>query len=188
MMDRRAALKGVAAMFGANLFAPIGRALAQTAPAGVALAEGPSAPVFSAAQRALLTALSERILPTTDTPGAIAAGVPLYIETLLADWALPEDKQPILRGLDALDVRARADFQVAAVQATPAQQDALLTLSMEDRIPGAGTGFFEALRQLVLTGYYTSDIGITQERVYLPVPGEYDGAYPYAKVNRVYAG
>ncbi|PAX07751.1 gluconate 2-dehydrogenase subunit 3 family protein [Sphingomonas lenta] len=188
MIDRRDALKGVAAMFGANLFAPIGRALAQTAPAAAGAMEAPSAPVFAGPQRALVTALSERIIPTTDTPGAIAAGVPAYIEKLLADWALPGEKTPILAGLDALDARSRADFRVAAAQASPAQQDALLTLSMNDQVPGAGAKFFEALRQLVITGYYTSEIGITQERVYVPVPGRYDGAHPYAEVNRVYSG
>ena len=84
MIDRRTALAGVAGMFGAALYAPIARAagLAQQ-PAGAIppISEGPpSAPVFTPAQRALMTALSERVLPTTDTPGAIAADVPAFIE------------------------------------------------------------------------------------------------------------
>src|SRR3546814_1621004 len=80
-----------------------------------------------------MTALSERVMPTTDTPGAIAAGVPEYIEKLLADWASPDDRKPILAGLDAIEARSRSDYKVAADKATPAQQDALLTLAMEDR-------------------------------------------------------
>ena len=42
------------------------------------------------------------------------------------------------------------------------------------------------IRQLVIAGYYTSEIGMTKEREYLPVPGSYDGAYPYSKVNKVF--
>ena len=133
-----------------------------------------------------MTALSERVMPTTDTPGAIAAGVPDFIEKLLADWALPEDRMPILAGLDAIEARSQADYNVAAAKATPEQQDALLTLAMEDKLPG-GAEFFDKFRQLVITGYFTSEIGITQEREYLPVPGRYDGAYPYSQVNKVFS-
>lgn len=188
MIDRRTALAGVAAMFGTTLFAPIARA------AGVAqaiampvISEGPpSTPVFTPAQRALMTALSERVLPTTDTPGAIAAGVPAYIEKLLADWALPQDRVPILAGLDAIEARSVRDYKVPATQATAAQHDALLTLAMNDQLPSGGA-FFHAFRQLVIAGYYTSEIGMTQEREYLPVPGEYNGAFPYSQVNKVYS-
>lgn len=184
IIGRRDALAGMAAMFGTALFAPIARAAAAGIPV---ISDGPpSAPVFTPAQRAVMTALSERVMPTTDTPGAIAAGVPDFIEKMLADWALPEDRKPILAGLDAIEARSRADHQVAAAQATPAQQDALLTLAMEDKLPG-GADFFDKFRQLVVTGYFTSEIGITQEREYLPIPGRYDGAFPYAQVNKVYS-
>jgi len=193
MIDRRTALAGVVAMFGSALYAPLARAagVAQ-APGSLvapmpAISEGPpSAAVFTPAQRALMTALSERVLPTTDTPGAIAAGVPAYIEKLLADWAGPDDRVPILAGLDAIEARSQRDYTVAGAQATAAQQDALLTLAMNDQIPSGGV-FFTAFRQLVITGYYTSEIGITQEREYLPVPGEYNGAFPYSQVNKVYS-
>ncbi|PVX28429.1 gluconate 2-dehydrogenase subunit 3 family protein [Sphingomonas pokkalii] len=185
MIDRRTALAGVAAMFGAGLFAPIARAAQVTAPE--LISEGPpSVAVFTPAQHLLMTALSERVIPTTDTPGAIAAGVPAFIEKLLADWALPADRVPILAGLDAIEARAQQDYKVAAAKATPEQQDALLTLAMNGAIPG-GQAFFEAFRQLVIAGYYTSEIGITQEREYLPVPGEYNGAFPYSQVNKVYS-
>nr|WP_294810283.1 gluconate 2-dehydrogenase subunit 3 family protein [uncultured Sphingomonas sp.] len=184
IIDRRDALAGMVAMFGASLFAPIARAAAaQMTP----ISDGPpSTPVFTTQQRALMTALSERVMPTTDTPGAITAGVPAFIEKLLADWAAPGDRKPIVEGLDAIETRSQADYKVAADKATPAQQDALLTLAMEDKIPG-GKDFFEKFRQLVITGYFTSEVGITQEREYLPVPGRYDGAYPYSKVNKVFS-
>jgi hypothetical protein len=183
-IDRRDALAGIVAMFGASLFAPIARAAAaQVTP----ISEGsPSAAVFTAGQRALMTALSERVMPTTDTPGAIAAGVPEFIEKLLADWAVPEERTPILAGLDAIEARSQADFRVPGAEATPEQQDALLTLAMEDELPG-GRDFFDKFRQLVITGYFTSEVGITQEREYLPIPGRYDGAYPYSEVNKVFS-
>jgi len=183
-IDRRDALAGMVAMFGASLFAPIARAATgDVTPISVG---APTAAVFTPSQRALMTALSERVMPTTDTPGAIAAGVPEFIEKMLADWALPDDRKPILAGLDAIEARSQADYKVAGAQATPEQQDALLTLAMENQLPG-GAEFFDKFRQLVLTGYFTSEIGITKERKYLPVPGRYDGAYPYSEVNRVFS-
>ncbi|UVO50568.1 gluconate 2-dehydrogenase subunit 3 family protein [Sphingomonas sp. SUN019] len=184
MIDRRDALAGMAAMFGAALYAPLARAATgQLTPIS---AGPPSAAVFTAEQRALMTALSERVMPTTDTPGAITAGVPGYIEKLLADWSLPEDRVPIIAGLDAIEARSRSDYKVPGATATPAQQDALLTLAMNDQLPG-GAQFFESFRQMVVTGYFTSEVGITQEREYLPVPGRYDGAFPYSQVNKVYS-
>ena len=193
MIDRRTALAGIVTMFGTTLYAPIARAAGIAQPPGSlaagipTISEGPPrAAVFTPAQRALMTALSERVLPTTDTPGAIAAGVPAYIEKLLADWAGPADRVPILAGLDAIEAHSQRDYRVAGAQATAVQQDALLTLAMNDQIPSGGV-FFAAFRQLVITGYYTSEIGITQEREYLPVPGEYNGAFPYSQVNKVYS-
>ena len=118
-IDRRDALAGIVAMFGASLFAPIARAaVGDVTPISVG---APTTEVFTAPQRALMTALA---------------------------------------GLDAIEARSQADYNVAAARATPEQQDALLTLAMEDRLPG-GKDFFEKFRQLVITGYFTSEIGIT---------------------------
>jgi gluconate 2-dehydrogenase gamma chain len=186
-------------VFGAGVFAPLARAAGVQSgfeaypplneygiPASAQINTGPPAPVFTAAQRSLVAALSERVMPTTDTPGAIAAGVPEYIEHMLGDWAVDDDRGVILAGLAAIEARSLADYKVSAAKAKPAQQDALLTLAMNGGIPN-GAPFFEAFRQLVVTGYFTSEVGITQERHYLPVPGEYDGAYPYSKVGKIFS-
>ena len=49
-----------------------------------------------------------------------------------------------------------------------------------------GESFFNQIKQLTIFGYYTSEIGMTVERKYLPNPGRYDGAYPYNKVNTLF--
>ena len=66
-IDRREALGGIAAIFGAALISPLRRAIAQDADPGM----GPRNAIFSDAQRALVDALVERVIPTTDTPGAM---------------------------------------------------------------------------------------------------------------------
>ncbi len=183
-LDRRTALAGIAGVFGVALFAPLARAAGyEPIPK---INTGKPAVVFTPAQRALVAALSERIMPTTDTPGAIAAGVPDYVEHMMGDWAVSDDRDLILGGLAAIDARSMADFKKPALKVSGAQQDALLTQAMNDAIPG-GAKFFEAFRQLVLTGYFTSEVGIMQERTYLPVPGDYDGAYPASKIDRIFS-
>lgn len=188
MINRRTALAGVTAMFGASLFAPLARAAGAPRGADIpAISEGPpSVRVFTPVQRAAMSALSDRIIPATDTPGAIAAGVPDFIEKMLADWALPGDRVPIIAGLDAIEARSLRDHGVSVAKATAEQQDALLTLAMNRQLPGADA-FFEPVRQLVIAGYYTSEIGMTQEREYLPVPGEYNGEFLYSQINKVYS-
>lgn len=47
--------------------------------------------------------------------------------------------------------------------------------------------YYTMMKQLTLHGYFSSEIGIKQALRYLPVPGKYDGAYPYQKGDRAFA-
>ena len=182
-LDRRDLLAGTAALFGAELVAPLAKALAAEMPAGFS----PSHAALTVDQRILVSAISERIIPTTDTPGANAAGVPAFIEMMLADWYEPTDRNEFMNGLGVLEGYARIQYGTAFASAAPEEQDLVLTQAMTGRIQGLPISFFEHCRQLVVLGYYTSEIGCKQERVYVPVPGRYDGKYPYADVRRVFA-
>ena len=182
-LDRRHLLTGILAMVGGVAIAPIARAMQGGMNPGFTSAN----PYMTADQRALTAAVSERIIPTTDTPGAIAAEVPAFIEMMLSEWYWQDERDMVMGGLTAIDVFAQKTYDKPFAAVTPLQQDAILTLAMQQALPAAPADSFEHLRQLVIFGYYSSEIGCTVERVYLPVPGRYDGAYPYSEVNRVFS-
>ena len=178
VFDRRGLLATAGLILGAELVAPLSRALAaDTVPGFTA-----SQTQFTPEQRAQVSAISERIIPTTDTPGAIAAGVPAFIEMMLADWYASQDRDDFLNGLGVIEGTAWVQHEKPFAALTADQQDAILTQAMR-----FGSDFFNHCRQLVILGYYTSEIGCKQERVYVPVPGRYDGKYPYADVRRVFS-
>jgi len=182
-LDRRGLLTGAAALLGADIVLPLARALAAGSAPGFAASHA----FFTADQRSLVAAVSERIVPTTDTPGAIAAGVPAFIEMMLADSYEPTDRNEFMQGLGIVEGYCRVQYEKPCAAVTAQQLDAVLTLAMQNRMPGLPGNFFQHLRQIVVLGYYTSEIGCKQERVYVPVPGRYDGKYPFADVRRVFS-
>jgi hypothetical protein len=129
------------------------------------------------------------ILPATDTPGAREAGVPAFIEHMLADWFEPDERRMFVDGLARLDALARAKGASAFAAASEAQQGEILGALEQEALGGdpgpsfltgyrlptaAPRVFFKALKELVLVGYYTSQIGATQELHWNPVPGRFE--------------
>ena len=47
--------------------------------------------------------------------------------------------------------------------------------------------YYTMMKQLTLSGYFSSKIGATQALRYLPVPGKYDGNYPYQKGDKAWS-
>ncbi|HTN40656.1 MAG TPA: gluconate 2-dehydrogenase subunit 3 family protein, partial [Asticcacaulis sp.] len=102
-LDRRRLLTGILAMVGGVAVAPIARAMQ----AGMDPGFKPVSPYMTADQRALTAAVSERIIPTTDTPGAIAAEVPAFIEMMLSEWYWQAERDMVMGGLTAIDAFAQ---------------------------------------------------------------------------------
>jgi hypothetical protein len=119
------------------------------------------------AERALLAALAEALIPTTDTPGAIAAGVPQFVLWLMSEWMPPADERAFRAGLADLDAKARAAHGSGFVALPAGAQLQLLqawdAASVEARNTGQPQTFFARLKTLVLVGYYTSAVGQEQE-------------------------
>jgi glucoside 3-dehydrogenase (cytochrome c) hitch-hiker subunit len=149
-------------------------------------------------QNATVVQMTDLIIPATDTPGAKAAKVNEFIDVILTDWAEDEDKQHFLEGLTGVDKRSNELFGKDFVDAAPAQQVALLQ-SMEDvaasergrREMHAGNtvpkhdqqlkgNFFNVFRGITLHGYYTSEIGFTQELKLEIIPGAQHGCQSMA--------
>src|SRR3954471_11065573 len=132
IFDRRDLLAGAIALLGTELAMPLARALAAEATPAFAPGFAASHTIFTADQRSLVAAISERIIPTTDTPGAIAAGVPQFIEMMVADWYETADRNDFLNGLGVVEGHARIRYAKAFTELSPADQDAVLTLAMQN--------------------------------------------------------
>lgn len=47
--------------------------------------------------------------------------------------------------------------------------------------------YYTMMKQLTLLGFFSSKTGMTETLRHLPVPGKYDGAFPYAKGDKAWA-
>ena len=184
-MNRREAMKNLALMFGANLISPIKKAIADNFdPINLS-----GANIFSNTQKDDVIAITDIIIPATNTPGAKHANVVVFIEGMLQEWYDFHEKDKFFNGLSGFTSFCNQKYkkhfskfdkkdQIACMQA--------LNSNEINTIHDGGESFFNQIKQLTIFGYYTSEIGMTIERKYLPNPGRYDGAYPYEKINTLF--
>jgi hypothetical protein len=133
------------------------------APAAASAGEAWAPQILDAHQNETVIALSELIIPTTDTPGGKAAKVNEWVDLYLADLA--EDKgHSFLMGLGWLDGYAIKQHGAPFIKLTEPQQVAILEAldraKEEELKPGAD--FFKEVKSLTVQGYYTSKIGIDE--------------------------
>jgi hypothetical protein len=102
-----------------------------------------------------VAAISERILPETDTPGARAALVHQYIDFVLSR-AEAENRDRFREGLVWLERRCTALLGKPFAELETARQDELLTGILENP-------FFHEVKRLTVEGYYRSEAGMRQE-------------------------
>lgn len=109
-------------------------------------------PVLDDGQREILSSISECIIPATDTPGAIEAGVPQFVELILSDWHTAEERQPVLDGMAKLDADCNAAYGRGFAACSAAEQTQALAAT-------EGSTMFTMLKSLVVNGYFTSELG-----------------------------
>ena len=155
---------------------------------------------LGAPRRLIIEALAELIIPETETPGAKAAGVPDFIDQIISHWYTDNERKIFLGGLVALDAQRQSTYGQEFVSCSLRQQTEALGAfeiqansykppprDMFDRTEPEDTPFFSKIKELTVFGYYTSEIGASQELRWLPMPGQYLVDYPVSKVGRAWA-
>ena len=147
-------------------------------------AQTPAARTYlTPAHGSVLSAAAERILPRTDTPGAIDVGVPAFIDRFYGEFMSPADRELLVSVLDEIE-RAAATAHTASFAAlTAAQQDTVLR-SIATAQQGTTPSSFGLLRTVTVLGYFTSEEVGRRVLHYDPVPGAYDGCVPIDQVGR----
>jgi gluconate 2-dehydrogenase gamma chain len=155
---------------------------------------------FSPEQAAEIAAITGRIIPSDETPGAREAGVVYFIDRALTTFAV-DDQKTYREGLPSLQIRVHALFPAVEKfsAATSEQQNQVLRSLDENRRGGreiyrAGnaSSFFETVRVHTIVGFLVDPdsgrggnrdgvgwklIGRDREHMFQPPFGYYDKNY-----------
>lgn len=190
-MNRREALKRVAILCGGALSAPTVAGILSGCQADNTASWSPA--VLSDHQDELVTTIAEHIIPATDTGGAAAAQVNRFVDAMLDEGFLPDDRDRFLDGLDEVDADAEAEYDAPFLECSSDEQVELIAAWDEaafgeeaDFDPDAPP-FFRTMKELTIFGYYTSEIGATEELQFDPVMGRYDACVPVEEIGRTWA-
>ena len=119
---------------------------------------------FTVGEYAAIERLTDIILPNDGTPGALDAGVPEFIDFMVASD--PSVQYAFRTGLASLDAHSEQTAGKKFMDLTREQQTSLLEpLGFKAKFkPGVEEGrqFFHLVREFTVTGFYTSEIGFKQ--------------------------
>jgi len=134
-----------------------------------------------------LACVVDLMIPATDTPGALEAGVPRFMDRMLADWASEESRGTLMRAIREVQDRAEAlHGRPLSKQSAEQQLAALQRIDREAYESGDDASPYRQLKALILFSYYSSEIGASVELRYNPVPGDYPGCVPLDAVGRAW--
>ena len=192
-MQRRDVLKMLAAGAAVPVFSSPLLGFFRAAQAQIG--EGYKLRTLNAHQNETVLAMIDQIIPATDTPGAKGARVNEFIDVILTEWATDGERENFLNGLAEVDKRSNELYGKNFVDATSEQQVTLLRamdeVAMSERAPAPRHGntvpeldaqlkgnFFRVFKGITLHGYYTSEIGFSQELKLQIIPGAQHGCQP----------
>lgn len=166
---------------------------------------------LSDADIALLDEVGEVIIPAATTPGAKGAEVGKFMKTMAADCMTEKQQQSFTAGISSLK-EACKKMHNKDFAACSADEKKSFVLSLEkeakdfnskndetnkaasEKAKAAGQEYednpphyYSIIKQLTLFGYFTSEPGCTKQLRSVPVPGKYDGAYPYKKGEHAFS-
>lgn len=198
-LDRRTLLKRIAMLLGTPIAAPIasgflGGCSFGPGAAGAQLPSKTSTAISGEGddnRMEILSEMAERILPATDTPGAKEAKVVEFIGLVLDGWFSKSERSTFWNGFEEAMTLCNEKYKKNFLRCSAEEQNTLL-LQLDSEFfrssgnPSARANFFHLMKQFTLTGYYTSEIGATQE-LRLPVMGVYLGCESFSENDVAWA-
>lgn len=186
MMNRREALSRVAIIMGGTVLG------ADAFAAG--LKTSTSSITLTVKDIAFLNEVAETILPATKTPGAKAAKVGEFMKVMVNDCYTQKDQTIFMEGIKKLDEAATKMNGKTFMLSTPAQRTSLLVALDKEAKEYQKTKkwedpkhYFSMMKELTLTGFFTSEVGATKALRHIAVPGKFVGSYPYKKGDKAWA-
>lgn len=144
---------------------------------------------LSADHLSLVSEIAERIIPRTDTPGAKDAKVGEFINRAVKNTFTSEESTAFAEGLGLFSKFAKEKFNARFTDLDDAQMDEVLTAVVGDfksTEPGA-KHIWPAMKGMVLSGFFNSEVGAKEVLKYDPIPGEWIACIDYSEVDGLWA-
>jgi hypothetical protein len=149
-------------------------------------------------KKLLLAELAETIIPATDTPGAIEAGVVEFMIPLLNECTDKKTLNRFIKGLQDLEVYTRTQYKKEFTECSTNEKSAILhyfdqkstaAYSLFEKVKNKLTGnpFFETLKKYTVYGYCISEKGATIGMRYIAVPGKNLSCIPLEPNQKAWA-
>lgn len=166
-MNRRDALKVLGTIFGGAIYGAdvFSKGTQQSSFKG-------SETLFSANDISLLDELGETIIPTTsDSQGAKAAKIGEFMQEIVSAFYSVYERADFVAGLNVFKEKCAKEAGISFVEMEAKQRIAQLS----DLQNSENKRFFKMLSQLTTWGYFSSEVGATQARRHVPIPGRWEG-------------
>jgi hypothetical protein len=135
---------------------------------------------FTDDELATIAVLSDIIIPKDEVSGsATEAGVPAFIEFIVKD--MPEHQTPMRGGLRWLDMQCMKRYEKGFKDCTSQQQIEMVDLiAYPEKVKAnkeltQGVAFFSKMRDLTVTGFYTTQMGFKDLGYMGNTPNQWNG-------------
>ena len=131
-----------------------------------------------------LKAITNVIIPKTDTPGAVEAGVAKDLAQHVNDNFTQEEQDMFRAGLVDLQERCKSAHNRSFAELEIEDQESILNAIADE---GGDPNLFEVIKGMTVYLFFTSEVGATQVLSFLPIPGEYEPCIDYADIGATWA-
>ena len=197
MMDRRELLHRAAIMLGGAISASTAAGVLAgcvATPDSTASGDMAKSGFLKPGEMAIITAMADQIIPRTDTPGALDANVPAYIDRMASGFYSDIDRGVLRAGLtqvatDTMEFRGKTFDELSSEdQITLMRKYDQAQYQQTRQNTGGPPHFFRMIKELTIIGFCVSEPGATKVMKYAQTPGGmYRGDVPYSEIGKAWA-
>lgn len=178
-MDRRYLIKALGAIAVSSSFL----SACGKADEGSEVETGYTPSFYTPAMFALVSRAADVLVPTTETPGAVAVGVPQMLDLLMVNWADDETREKHLADWTKISAILNGAGKTSDADFVKSVQDLDALAFGEGR---ADNGGYRRQKSLIAQAYYWSEPGATQELQYELNPEELIVCGPIEEIGRTW--
>jgi hypothetical protein len=192
-MNRRKALQQTALLVGATVLMPSMLSLFQSCKNENRLDWQPA--FLNEEEAKTISILVDRILPRTETPGALDVKADMFIDKVFAETYNKAEKESIRGEIATFNADCKKKFGAIFMDLSEADQTKVLQeaeATTEKFNPGVwGTsvgeqkpiGFYLSMKSMAIWAYFTSEEMGEKVLSYDPIPGNYEPCKPLSEVG-----